>query len=292
MTHPPAAELHRCHHDPRFSFALALPAPGRAPPRGFVVAIHDSERKHEVFATGFADFARDHRFAILSPVFPVGVLGDGNPDGYKFLHEKELRYDALLNTMLAQAADLTGARTPTIVMHGYSGGAQFAHRYLLLHPQRLAAVSIASPGEVTLPDDELPWWGGVANTQALFGQPVDWQAVAQVDIHLSVGEEDVSTEPLKEQPPSHFWRDDAERLASHRKDRLATLRDAWAEVGIDGHLELLPGVAHGDGHRSAMARAAVFFQRCLRGTRRPVAGVMARSRPVAGVMARSRAPQA
>jgi pimeloyl-ACP methyl ester carboxylesterase len=281
MTHLPTVELHRYHQDARFSFALSRPPLGHSPPRGFVVAIHDSERKHEEFATGFADFARDHHYAVLAPVFPVGVLGDGNPDGYKFLHEKELRYDDLLNEMVAQAADLTRAQDPTLVMHGYSGGAQFAHRYLLLHPRRLAAVSIAAPGEVTLPDEDLPWWGGVGDTQALFGRTVDWPAVAQVAIHLAVGEEDVSTEPLKEQPPSHFWPDDASRLDSHRKDRLATLHRALAEVGVTSQLETLPGVAHGDAHRCAMERACAFFQAALRGTRRPVAGVMARTRPAA-----------
>jgi pimeloyl-ACP methyl ester carboxylesterase len=278
MTHPPTVQLHRCHQDPRFTFTLALPPLGQAPPRGFVVAIHDSERKHGEFASGFAGFASDHHFAVLAPVFPVGVLGDGNPDGYKFLHEKELRYDQLLHAMLAQAADLSGARAPTLVMHGYSGGAQFAHRYLLLHPNRLAAVSIAAPGEVTLPDEDLPWWGGVGDTQALFGRTVDWPAVAQVAIHLAVGEEDVSTEPLKEQPPSRFWPDAAARLESHRKDRLATLHQALAEVGVTSQLETLPGVAHGDAHRCAMERASVFFRATLRGTRRPVAGVMARTR--------------
>lgn len=263
--------------DARFSFALARPDDTASPLRGFVVGVHDSERQWECFLEGFGRFAIEHHFAVVVPIFTEGPLGDGNPDGYKLLIEQELRYDRILNGMLDQAAMHTSCREPVVMMHGYSGGAQFVHRYLLLHPERLAGVSIAAPGEVTLPDDSLVWWAGVGDAQSLFERPVDWGAVSQVPIHLAVGERDESTEQLSVQPPSRFWKDELERLNSNRKDRLNTLHRALSEVGAMSQLEILPGVGHSDGQQLAMARAAAFFEVALPSQHRPAAGFMART---------------
>ncbi len=43
--------------------------------------------------------------------------------------------------------------TPTFHVFGYSGGAQFAHRFALLHPERVRSLTIASAGWYTFPDD-------------------------------------------------------------------------------------------------------------------------------------------
>ena len=49
---------------------------------------------------------------------------------------------------------------------GFSGGAQFAHRFLYIHPGRLRAVSLGAPGLVTMLDETRAWWvgtGGMAS---------------------------------------------------------------------------------------------------------------------------------
>ena len=119
--------------------------------------------------------------------------------------------------------------------------------------------AIAAPGEVTLPDDEVPWWAGVANTSSIFGREPDWRRLAHVHLDLAVGELDTDTKLLKDHPPSRFWDSDRHRLTANRQDRLKVLRDAWSAKGIVASFELLAGARHSDGHLPAIERAIRHF---------------------------------
>jgi hypothetical protein len=98
--------LHPCDADRRFSFGLLLP--GGAKPRQLLVVVHDSTRQTAPCLSAFAAFADQHHSAVLAPLFPADLLGDGNEDGYKFLIEGDIRYDRLLEVMVEQVAAATG----------------------------------------------------------------------------------------------------------------------------------------------------------------------------------------
>src|SRR4051812_4854162 len=149
--------------DPRFSFCLHVPstskdAHGR---RGLVVAVHRTLRNFMECRDAFAGFGEQHGLVVLAPLFPINVFGDGNPDGYKYLQERDIRYDLLLNAMVETIAGWTACDASRFFLQGYSGGAHFVHRYLLLHPQRVRAASLSAPGQVTLLDPAVPWHAGL-----------------------------------------------------------------------------------------------------------------------------------
>jgi pimeloyl-ACP methyl ester carboxylesterase len=252
-----------CRADPRFSYGLYLPqVPDDAAaeaPLGLVVAVHDSRRLPMECITGFMPFCDAHRHAVLAPLFPRDVQGIGCEDGYKFLHEPGLRYDQLLHTMMEELAGDLPCDGERFFLHGYSGGAQFAHRYLLLHPGRVRAATVGAPGGVTLIDDQADWWAGVRNMEALFGRALDLAALRRVPLQLLVGEHDTETDEMKEQPPSRFWHSDAERLGANRIDRLQVLRRSLEAIGAKPRFHIMPGLKHGHGPGPAMARAAAFF---------------------------------
>lgn len=255
--------------DPRFSYGLYLPDSGPEagkPSLGLVVAVHDSRRKPMECVEGFMPFCEAHRLAILAPLFPRDVQGIGCEDGYKFLHEPGLRYDRLLHTLIEELCADAPCDGSRFFLHGYSGGAQFAHRYLLLHPQRVRAATVGAPGEVTLIDDDVDWWGGVRNVQALFGRTLDPAALRRVPLQLLVGECDTDTDEMIGQPPSRFWPTDDERRRSNRIDRIRVLRRSLETIGMQPQLELMPGLKHGQGPGPAMGRAAAFFARQLAAT--------------------------
>jgi pimeloyl-ACP methyl ester carboxylesterase len=256
-------ELRPCRSDPRFSYLLA--APGSAQACGLVVVVHDSTRELQPFADSFGPWARETGLALLLPHFPADVRGDGYADGYKFLHEADIRYDALLNDMVHEAAAALGCPSSTFFLHGYSGGGQFAHRYLLLHPQRVRAASIGAPGEVTLLDEGLDWWAGVRDAKARFGMAVQPATMRRTPIQLLVGERDIETDELVEQPPSRYWRSDEQRIGANRIERLRTLEACLRDAGAGPRLELMPGMAHGNGAEEAMRRAQRFFAQQLAG---------------------------
>jgi len=133
--------------DSRFAYTLYVPASIEDPERpvDLVVSLHGSTRAMEIYRNGFAEFGRWNDCVILSPLFPVGVLGDGNGDGYKQLVEGDIRYDQVLLDMVASVGQKYNRRFDTFALFGYSGGGQFSHRFCYLHPEKLWAASIGAP---------------------------------------------------------------------------------------------------------------------------------------------------
>lgn len=246
--------------DDRFAYALFRPRSATNQPAGLVVTVHDTERKFMEHLDGFKAFAEQHQYVVLAPLFPANLLGDGNEDGYKFLREQGIRYDLVLNAMVDEVAQATGCPS-RFMLQGYSGGGQYAHRYMLLHSERVVAASVAAPGEVTLPDDQACWWTGTRDVDELFDRPADVQALQQVAVQLVVGEKDTDTSQLTVQPPSRFWQSEEERLTSNRIERLRTLHKALNECRVPATFELMPGREHGNGQGHAMELAQVFFSK-------------------------------
>lgn len=71
-----------------------------------------------------------------------------------------LSADAALNNLLDWLAD-EGFSTARVNLFGFSGGAQFAHRFALLHPQRVARLCVAAAGWFTMPDTAVAWPAGL-----------------------------------------------------------------------------------------------------------------------------------
>jgi poly(3-hydroxybutyrate) depolymerase len=73
--------------DARFSYCLYVP-PGFATAAGppeLVVAMHGTGRSFVDYRDAFAEFGGWNNCIILAPLFPVGVRGDGNRDGFKYM---------------------------------------------------------------------------------------------------------------------------------------------------------------------------------------------------------------
>lgn len=48
------------------------------------------------------------------------------------------------------------------LFYGHSAGAQFVHRYSLVHPERVLRAALSAPGAYVMPDDDRPWPDGLA----------------------------------------------------------------------------------------------------------------------------------
>ena len=158
--------------NPRFSLCLYVPestSPSERSP--LLVLVHGTTRR-DWMRDSFRDFAERTGTALLLPLFPVGAAAPDDVHGFKWIDAHDVRYDLLLLDMIEQAAEIWPIATNRFALFGYSGGGQFAHRFLYLHPHRLTALSIGAPGNVTLPDFVRAWPAGLRGLEERFGGPI------------------------------------------------------------------------------------------------------------------------
>ena len=128
--------IYSSKHDPRFPYCLYVPpslGEGGEKPE-LIVAMHGTGRGFTGYRDAFSSFARWNNCIILAPLFPIGVMGDGYRDGFKYMREGNLRYDHILLAIVEEISERYGIAFDRFGLFGYSGGGHFAHRFLMLQP--------------------------------------------------------------------------------------------------------------------------------------------------------------
>lgn len=213
-------------------------------PMELVVIMHGTGRAFVEYRDAFAEFARWNDCIVLCPLFPVSPLGDGNRDGFKQLIEGDIRYDHILQGMVAEVGEKFGRDFSRFALFGYSGGGQFVNRYTLLHPETLWAASIGAPGSVTLLDPSQDWWVGVRGAEARFGKAVDIEALRQVAVHMIVGKADLETWEITHREGGKFFMPGANSAGATRPERLESLRRSFEAAGVKAVLDVVENVPH------------------------------------------------
>jgi hypothetical protein len=238
--------IYSSKHDPRFPYCLYVPpslGQGGEKPE-LIVAMHGTGRGFTGYRDAFSAFARWNNCIILAPLFPIGVTGDGYRDGFKYMREGNIRYDQILLAIVEEVSERYGIAFDRFGLFGYSGGGHFAHRFLMLQPNKLWSVSIGAPGSVTLLDPTRDWWVGTRNFAELFGQELDIPAMKQVAVQMVVGAADLETWEITHKPGGRNWMPDANHAGANRPERLASLRDNFAAHGIAARFDLVPNTPH------------------------------------------------
>lgn len=238
-----ATPLCASRYDQRLGYCLYVPDRKDLDGAPLVVAQHGTERNVLYYRDHLRPFAEEHGAVVLAPLFPAGIIDPDDLHNYKFVEYRGIRFDHALLAMVEEVAARHPVATDRFYLHGFSGGAQFAHRFLYLHPGRLAGVSIAAPGRITRLDDTLPWWLGTRDLVERFGISVDLDALRRVPILLTVGADDVETWEINN-PGESNWMDGAEDTGKTRIERLRTLERNFRAHGLNVRFETVPGVAH------------------------------------------------
>lgn len=254
--------------DPRFSYGVYIPesvTTGRLAPR-LLLTVHGSGRDADQLLHAFADTAEALGLVVLSPLFPVDVIGNGDGDGYKYLHEDGIDYIAVVDAMIAEVSARIGDDLGRPLLYGMSGGGQFVHRYAFIRPDRVLAVSAAAPGTVSLPGVDAPWWVGTADIAERFGQPLDIDALRRIRFHLTVGGLDLDTSQILPHRRSPYGMPGDDSSGETRVDRVCALAASLTALGVPCETEVVTGVAH---HQEPlMHRSKRFFERVLAHTGR------------------------
>lgn len=230
------------------------------------VIVHGTERGMQAYRDGFADFAEKHGVIVLAPLFPVGITEPGELSSYKLMRVGDLHYDAIMLAMIAEMQAKYRIEGDRVLMYGFSGGGHFTHRFLYLHPDRLLAASIGAPGIVTLLDFDHDYWVGVRNFEAVFGKPLDLDAIRRVPVHMLIGGDDTETWEITVQPGNSWWMDGAGIAGRNRQDRMRSLRRSLEAQGVSVQQDTIPGIGHDD--RQMLDAVKRFFGAALEDRRR------------------------
>lgn len=250
--------------DRRFSYCLAVPADYDTAAKRYslVVLIHGTDRRPSEYRDAFIQFAADHDCIVLAPLFAAGMAAAHDLDSYKFIGHGGVRYDEVLLAMVDEVAGKYRLSSRNFLLYGFSGGGQFAHRMLILHPHRLRAVSIGAPGKVTRIDSERKWWIGTADVRRQFGVDVDVAAMRRVPVQMVIGDQDTETWEITVDRQSEWWMQGANDAGVTRLDRIAALKRNFESHGIAVQLDLVRGVAHIG--RSTFPSVQAFMSRVLK----------------------------
>jgi pimeloyl-ACP methyl ester carboxylesterase len=239
----PRPQFLRIDGQPDREYYAVLPTqllPGAEP----LVLVHGISRNAAELVVRFAALAEHCGVPLIAPLFRRDAYGQ-----YQQVIDPRsgLGSDAALHDILEDATDRFGLDTGRIALFGFSGGAQFSHRYALIHPGRVRACVPASAGWYTLPDPELAWPLGL---KGLPGGPLDPCARA-VPFHLIVGQRDHCDDDALR----HSARLDAlqgtNRRARARNWHRALRRAGWSE---QSSLTVLPRTRHNfsSAHRNGL----------------------------------------
>lgn len=173
--------------DPSQRYFIYVPHRGgdKAP---IFITVHGISRNAREHAERFAHLAERYGAVLIAPHF----LKDRFPD-YQRLGRtgKGERADTVLDRIVADVGRLTGARTDKLYLFGYSGGAQFVHRYTFAYPERVAGLVLGAPGWYTFPDSELKYPRGIRPSRHLPGVVFDPARFLAIPTCVLVGERDV-----------------------------------------------------------------------------------------------------
>jgi predicted esterase len=147
-----------------------------------LVAIHGISRNAAEMAARFAGHRAFAGVNIVAPLFDRARFGK-----YQQLtvnKNRETLSDRALFKLLNRLTVDHGINTHKILLFGFSGGAQMAHRIAMLFPSRIQALCAAAAGWYMMPDRLTPYPYGLADA---IGEPGHAEAFIHIPTTVVVG---------------------------------------------------------------------------------------------------------
>jgi hypothetical protein len=197
--------------------------------------------------------ARDLKTPLLVPVFPRP------PDLYTHsldratLQSRQPGLERLDLQLLAMADDASvrlsaeGMETDSrLLMAGFSASGMFVSRFALLHPERVRAAAIGSPGGWPMVPAAV-WQGarlryplGIADLKDLTGKEADLAALKAVNFYFYLGSLDTNDNtPFEDQDRLVFY-----RLGENPVARWPLAEEIYRSVGMASRFVLFSGAGH------------------------------------------------
>jgi len=207
-----------------------------------LVAVHGIQRSIRKHAKSYATLASRLKRVLIAPHFSstdypnyqrLGRAGRGK------------RADHALHRALEEISELLPIDPQSSLLFGFSGGAQFVHRYLMAHPERVRAAVVASAGWYTFPDAQRDYPRGLRVDAELPGLRFHIDRLLEVPVLVTVGSEDTGRgDTLRKSP--RLDRQQGSNRVERAQNWHGAMRSLAKERGLAPRvvLELLPDVNH------------------------------------------------
>jgi pimeloyl-ACP methyl ester carboxylesterase len=171
---------------PPLSYRAFVPSTGchRRP----LILVHGTGRGSNRQFRAFLPSAIASGVPLIAPAFPEGSFA-----GYQSLAGARGPLAAMtaFEATLADASTHLNIPTDRVDLFGYSGGAQFVHRFAMLSPARVQRAVVVAAGWYTYLGDGRPFPHGAGPSEHSGGRAVDVEAFLRIPMHVLVGERDV-----------------------------------------------------------------------------------------------------
>jgi dienelactone hydrolase len=245
---------------PGFSWPYLLLAPRSADATTLLVLPNNtgflSEDPELLRASATCELAREVAMAdrlgvaVLVPMFPRTAEVYTHALSRDALTTKTpsiARVDLQLIAMIDHARSILGKKIrPRVLMTGFSASGSFAARFTMLHPERVLAAAIGSPGGWPLaPSGAWTYPVGISDVSALTGAKVDIPALRKVSLFLFIGDQDENDSvPFRD---SFTADDEALVMKQFGKTPVArwdAARGLYEAAKLRATFKIYPGVAH------------------------------------------------
>jgi pimeloyl-ACP methyl ester carboxylesterase len=211
---------------------------GRLP----LVSVHGIARNAAEHAMRFASMAERYGVPVIAPLFnrkayrmyqQFGVKNDGP------------RTDRVFKAVLDAVMETSLFPTRKMNLFGYSGGAQFAHRFMMANPAYVERLVIASAGWYTLPDETEAFPYGTKIGARLYDLKFAPKAYLRVPVLVLVGENDDQRDRILNTDTRVDAQQGWTRIARARSWVAAMNRQADEQyIARNVRLRLLPKATH------------------------------------------------
>lgn len=213
-----------------------------------LVVVHGISRNAAELALRFGEWAQSEGTPVIAPLFERAWFGMYqqvcDPAGAS-------PCDEALSDILDDATRRFGFDTAQIDLFGFSGGAQFAHRYAMMHPSQVRHCLAAAAGWYTMPDPASAWPLGLANAP----RRVDRAELAQVRFDIIVGALDRQQDKALRRSPEI---DSVQ--GTHRLQRARRWHRAMRKAGLRSNLTVIPDLSHAFGDAVHLGLVPLVFQ--------------------------------
>ncbi|MEE4162188.1 MAG: hypothetical protein V2I25_06730 [Woeseiaceae bacterium] len=190
-----SSRILRRHVESRPGLVYLVRRPKRPDPDKVLVAVHGISRQASYIIQALSEPADRFGYTLVAPIFDYRNYSDYQRLGRRGRGE---RADLALVSVVEDMADRLGTARD-FHLFGFSGGAQFAHRFVYAWPGKAKSVILASAGWYTPPDPRVRFPYGTKKTRKLEALTFDGRHLADTPTLVVVGEADTRRDPALRQ---------------------------------------------------------------------------------------------